>query len=47
MTETSWRVFALRGAASACVVVWLTALAVSAVLKRADGRGEDERRSLL
>jgi hypothetical protein len=29
------------------VVVWLTALAVSAVLKRADGRGEDERRSLL
>ena len=46
-TETSWRVFALRGAASACVVVWLTALAVSAVLKRADGRGEDERRSLL
>ena len=46
-TETSWRVFALRGAASACVVVRLTALAVGAVLKRADGRGEDERRSLL
>jgi hypothetical protein len=38
----------LQGAASACVMVWLTALAVSAVLKRADGRGEEEeRRSLL
>ena len=48
MGETSWRTFALQGAASACVVVWLTALAVSAVLKRADGRGEEEeRRSLL
>ena len=46
--KTSWRTFALQGAASACVVVWLTALAVSAVLKRADGRGEEEeRRSLL
>ena len=45
--NVSWRALALRGAASGCVVVWLTALAVSAVLKRADGRGEDERRSLL
>ena len=42
--KTSWRTFALQGAASACVVVWLTALAVSAVLKRADGRGEEEER---
>ena len=45
--NVSWRAIALRGAASGCVVVWLTALAVSAVLKRADGRAEDERKSLL
>ena len=45
--KTSWRTFALQGAASACVMVWLTALAVSAVLKRADGRGEEEERKSL
>lgn len=46
--NTSWQTFALQGAATVCVVVWLTTLVVSAVLKKADGRGEEEeRRGLL
>jgi hypothetical protein len=46
----SWRAFILQGASAACAVVWLTALVVSAVLKRADGRdlgSEEERTGLL
>jgi hypothetical protein len=38
-----WRSAALQVAAVACLVVWLTALVVSWVLKRADGRSEDEQ----
>jgi hypothetical protein len=38
-----WRSAALQVAAVACLVVWLTALVVNWVLKRADGRSEDDQ----
>ena len=43
--KTSLQTFLLQSASVVCVVVWLTALVVSAVLKRADGRGEDDERT--
>ena len=43
--KTSLQTFLLQSASVVCVVVWLTALVVSAVLKRTDGRGEDDERT--
>ena len=43
MPQLCRRSAALQVAAVACLVVWLTALVVSWVLKRADGRSEDEQ----